>query len=109
MRHIVSKKRGKIFFFAAEIAAANEKSRTRPVGNVLVPGPAKKFGEIKEQIDREKLDPRSGEYVTSPEKMEDESEEEGEGDEWLGKDERFWEQPVEEGKFVKMRRRTRKE
>ncbi len=107
MRHIVRKISGKIFFFAAEIAAANEKSKTRPVGNVLVLGPAKKFGEIKEKIDREKLDPRSGEYVTSPEKMEDESEEEG--DEWLGKDEKFWEQPFEEGKGVKMRRWTRKE
>ena len=110
MGHIVQKRSGKFFSFAAEIAAANEKSKMRPVGNVLVPGPAKKFGEIKEKIDREKLDPRSGEYVTSPEQMEDESEEEGgEGDEWLGKDERFWEQPFEEGTVVKMRRRTRKE
>ena len=104
MRHIVRSTGGKIFSIAAEIAAANEKSTLRPVGSVLVPGPAKKFGEVKGKMDREKSDCRSGEYVKSPEKMEDEGGEEGgEGDEWLGKDEGFWKQPFEEGNVAKTR------
>ena len=109
MRYIVRSTRGKIFLIAAEIAAANEKSTMRPVGNVLVPGPAKKFGETKGKTDSKKSDCRSGEYVNSPEKMEDEGGEGGDGDEWLGKDEGFWKQAFEEGKVTKTRMRTKKE
>lgn len=62
----------------------------RPVGHVLFPGPPKNVDEVKGGIDRKKSDCRSGEYVDSPEEMEDESEEEGgEGEEWLGKEEGF--------------------
>ncbi|KAF6221947.1 hypothetical protein HO133_001915 [Letharia lupina] len=90
MRRIVRTRSGKIFCIAAEIAAANKKSTMRPVGHVLVPGTTKKVDEVKGGIDRKKSDCRSGEYVDSPEEMEDESEEEGgEGEEWLGKEEGF--------------------
>ena len=75
---------------AAEIAAANEKSAVKPVGSVLIPGIATKFGAVKGRVDRTKLDRMSGEYVNSREDSEDESdEEEGEAEEWLGKDEGF--------------------
>ena len=109
MRDIVRSTKGKIFLIAAEIAAANEKSTMRPVSNVLVPGPAKKFGETKGKTDSKKSDCRSGEYLNSPEKMEDEGGEGGDGDEWLGKDEGFWKQAFEEGKVTKTRMRTKKE
>lgn len=102
MRHIVRTTNGRIFSIAAEIAAANERSTTRPVGNILVPGPTKKSGEVKEDIDSRKLDHKSGEYMHSPEEMEDESEgEDGEGEEWLGKDEGFWKQPLAERNSVR--------
>ena len=75
---------------AAEIAAANEKSTMRPVGNFLVPGHAKKSGELRGKVDRKKLSRRSGDYVESREGTESESEEEeGGGEEWLGEDEGF--------------------
>lgn len=90
MRRIVRTRSGKIFCIAAEIAAANKKSTVRPVGHVLVPGTTKKVDEVKGGIDRKMSDCRSGEYMDSPEEMEDESEEEGgEGEEWLGKEEGF--------------------
>lgn len=48
------------------------------------------------------MDHECGEYVNSPEEMEDGSEEEdGEGEEWLGKDEGFWKQPLEERNGVR--------
>ena len=75
---------------AAEIAAANERSAVKPVGSILIPGAAKKCGEAKGKIDRTKLDRTRGEYVNSREDTEGESgEEEGEAEEWLGKDEGF--------------------
>ena len=75
---------------AAEIAAANEKSAMKPVGSVLIPGAATKFGAVKGRVDRTKLNRTSGEYVNSREDSGDESnEEEGEAEEWLGKDEGF--------------------
>ena len=75
---------------AAEIAAANERSAVKPVGSVLIPGAASKFGEVKGRVDRTKLNRTSGEYVNSREDTEDESdEEEEEAEEWLGKDEGF--------------------
>ena len=74
---------------AAEIAAANEKSAMKPVGSVLIPGAATKFGAVKGRVDRTKLDRTCGEYVNSREDSEDESDEEGEAEEWLGKDEGF--------------------
>ena len=75
---------------SAEIAAANKRSALKPVGSVLIPGAATKFGEVKGRVDRTKLDRTCGEYVDSREDTEDESdEEEGEAEEWLGKDEGF--------------------
>ena len=75
---------------AAEIAAANERTVVKPVGSVIIPGAAKKRGEVKRRVDRTKLDRTSGEYVNSREDAEGESgEEEGEAEEWLGKDEGF--------------------
>ncbi|CAD6567586.1 MAG: hypothetical protein ASARMPREDX12_000542 [Alectoria sarmentosa] len=112
MRHIVRTTSGKIFAIAAEIAAANEKSKMRPVGNVMVPapGPAKKFGDVKGKIDRSKSDHGSGEYVKSLKEMEDESEEgDGEAEEWLGKEKGFWQQPFEEGSVEKTRTQTRRD
>ena len=67
---------------AAEIAAANERSTMKPVGNVLVPGPAKRFGEVKGKMDRKKLDRKSEDCVDSQKDSESESEEGGEGEEW---------------------------
>ena len=71
---------------AAEIAAANERSTMKPVGNVLVPGHAKRFGEVKGKVDRKKLDRKSKDCVDSQEDSESESESEseegGEGEEW---------------------------
>ena len=95
MRHIVQTTSGKKFINAAESAAANTRSKLRPVGNVLVPGPANKFGKAKGKLDVEKSDHRCGEYETSPEEQE-----EGEEEEWLGKEEGFWEQPFEEANVV---------
>lgn len=110
MRRIVRTTSGKIFSIAAEIAAANAKSTMRPVGKVLIPGPAKKFCEVKGKIDREESKRRSGKYVSSPEEMEDESEDEqGEGEEWLGKDRDFWKQQFETGNAVKTKLQTKKE
>lgn len=110
MRHIVRTTSGKVLCIAAEIAAANEKSTTKPVGGFLIPvppGPAKKFGQVKEKIDRRKLDRKSAEYVGSPEEMEDGSEgEDEEGEGWLGKDEGFWKQPFEEGSFMRTKVQT---
>lgn len=84
-----------MFINAAESAAANTRSKLRPVGNVLVPGPANKFGKAKGKLDVEKSDHRCGEYGTSPEEQE-----EVEGEEWLGKEEEFWEQLFEEADIV---------
>ena len=90
MRHIVQTSSGKIFCIAAEIAAANARSTVRPAGNVLVPEPAKDSGEVQRNVDGKKLDRGSGDCVDTPEKTEDESdEEEGEGEEWLGKEDGF--------------------
>ena len=90
LHHIVRTIRGKIFWMAAEIAATNERSALKPVGSVLIPGAATKFGEVKGRVDRTKLNRTSGEYVNSREDTEDESdEEEEEAEEWLGKDEGF--------------------
>lgn len=109
MRHIVRTASGRILSIAAEIAAANEKSAARPVGNVLVPGPARKFREVKGKIDREKCH-ESKEYVNSPNQMEDGSDgEDGEGEGWLGKDQGFWKQPLEQGNVVTTRTQKRKE
>ena len=75
---------------AAEIAAANETTAQKPVGSVLIPGAARKCGEMKGKIDRTKLDRTSGDYVNSREDTEGESGEEGGGaEEWLGEDEGF--------------------
>ena len=89
LHHIVRTMRGKIFWMAAEIAAANERSAVKPVGSVLIPGAAKRFGEVKGRVDRTKLNRTSGDYVNSREDTEDESDEEGEAEEWIGKDEDF--------------------
>ena len=78
---------------AAEIAAANERSKMKPVGSVLIFKPAQKAGNVKGKIDRKKLNRKCGEYVGSREDTEDESEE-GEGEEWLGKEERFVRTPL---------------
>ena len=81
---------GKIFCIAAEVAAANGRSTVRPAGNVLVPGPVKESDEVQREMDGKKLDRGSGDCVDPPEKTEDESdEEEGEGEEWLGKEDGF--------------------
>lgn len=62
----------------------------RPAGNVLVPEPAKDSGEVQRNVDGKKLDRGSGDCVDTPEKTEDESDEqEGEGEEWLGKEDGF--------------------
>ena len=96
MRQVVQTARGKVFSIAAEIAAANTKSSTRPVGNVLIPRPAKISGAVRGKIRRRKSDRRKEWYNKSSEEMEDESEEEaGEEDGWLGKDEGFWKRPFE--------------
>lgn len=79
---------------AAEIAAANERSKMKPVGNVLISKPAQRAGKVKGKIDRKKLNRKCGEYVGSREATEDKNEEEGEGDEWLGKEERFVRTPL---------------
>lgn len=76
---------------AAEIAAANERSKMKPVGNIIISKPAQKAGKMKGKIDRKKLN--RGESVGSREDTEDESEE-GEGEEWLGKEERFVRTPL---------------
>ena len=90
MRHVVQTTSGKIFCIAAEIAAANGRSTVRPAGNVLVPEPAKDSGEVQRETDGKRLGRRSGDRVDTPEKTEDESdEEEGEGEEWLGKEDGF--------------------
>ena len=105
MRHVVRTTSGKIFTIAAEIAAANEKCRMRPVGKILIPGPANKLEEVKEKIDRRNLDHEGEEYVNSHEDMKYGSEGEG----WLGKDEGFWEQPFEKGCVVRSRSQRREE
>lgn len=78
---------------AAEIAAANERSKMKPVGKVIISRPAPKAGKAKGLIDRKKLDRKRGEYVSLREKSEGESgedsEEDREGEEWLGKEEGF--------------------
>ena len=75
---------------APEVAATNERSAVKPVGSILIPGAATKRGEVKGRVDRTKLNRTSGEYVNSREDTESESdEEEGEAEEWLGKDEGF--------------------
>ena len=90
MFHIVSSTSGKIFWMAAEIAAANEKSTARPVGNALIPAHALRFGKVKEKVDRKMLDRTRGDYVHSREDTEDESEdEETEGEGWIGSEEGF--------------------
>ena len=109
MCHIVRTANGKIFSIAAEIAAANTQSTMRPVGNVLIPGPAKKFGEVKGKIDRKKSNRRSREHVNPLEEVEDESEEEGEEEEWLGTDEGFWKQQFDNGNVVKTGKQSGKE
>lgn len=91
--HIVKTTSGKIFWMAAEIAAANERSKMKPVGKVLISKPAQKTGKVKGKIDRKKLNRKCGEYVGSREDTEDESEEDGEGEEWLGKEEHFVRNP----------------
>ena len=90
MCYIVKTASGKIFSIAAEIAAANTKSTTRPVGNVLIPGPASEYGVVKGKVDRSMLGRRRGERVSLWEETELESEEEEEkGEEWLGEEEGF--------------------
>ena len=90
MRHIVQTTSGKTFCTAAEVAAVNRSSTVRPVANVLVPEPAKEPGEMQRKMEGKKSDQRSGDGLDTPEKTEDESdEEEGEGEEWLGKEEGF--------------------
>lgn len=108
MRDIVGTPSGKVLCIAAEIAAANEKTTTRPVGCLLVPAPAKRFGQAKEKIDRMRLDRTSGACLGSSEDMEDGSEgEDEEGEGWLGKDDGFWKQLFEEGNVVRTRVRNR--
>lgn len=83
-----------------------------PVGKIMIPEPASKFGEVKGKIDRRKLDHKSEEYVDSPEEMKygsEGDEGEGEGEGWLGKDEGFWKQPFEKERVVRSRRRRRKD
>lgn len=110
MRHVVRTTSGKIFTIAAEIAAANEKCSMRPVGKILIPGPANKLEEAKEKIDRRNLDHEGEGYVNSHEDMKYGSEgEDREGEGWLGKDEGFWEQPFEKGCVVRSTRQRRKE
>ena len=109
MRHVIRTTSGKILTIAAEIAAGDEKCMMRPVGKILIPEPAKNFGEVKGEIDKRKLDHESEEYVNSPEDMKYGSDGEGEGEGWLGKDEGFWKQPVEKERVVRSRRQRRKD
>lgn len=82
---------------AAEIAAANTKSTRRPVGNVLIPGPVTKLGEVKRKLHRQYSDrghegviDSPGQMVDASGQLVDESEEEGGGaEEWLGKEDGF--------------------
>ena len=113
MRDIVKTVSGKIFHMAAEIAATNAKSKMNLIGNVLIPGPAKRFGKVKGKIDRKDLGRGSRKCAYLVEYVEDESDEEegeegGEGEGWVGKDEGFWKQPFEEGYFVRRGPQTRK-
>lgn len=114
MRHIVRTESGRILAIAAEIAAADQKCMMRPVGQILMSGPAGKFGEVKGKIDRRKADHESELYVKSAEEMKDGSEgEDGEGEAegegWLGQNEDFWKQPFEKKWFVRSRRQRRKD
>ena len=86
MHKIVGRVSGKIFSIAAEIAAVNTKSTTRPVGNVLVPGFAKNSGEL----ERKNLVCRREKNEGSVEELVDRSDDEGGGaEEWVGKEEGF--------------------
>lgn len=114
MHHVVRTESGRLFAIAAEIAAADQKCMMRPLGQILMSGPASIVGEVKGETDRRQLGHESELYVESPEEMQhgsegEDGEGEVEGEGWLGQDEDFWKQPFEKKWFVRSRRQRRKD
>ena len=87
MHDLVKSTSGRIFTIAAEIAAANMHSTTKPVGVVMFPGSAKRIRKVKVGTKRKKLKDVGASPVNPPEEMGEESGEDRDG--WMGKEEGF--------------------